>query len=141
MQAIDTVDAMDAFLTEHFPELAEAMPGLSVAEVAPRRAVLKLETSTRHLRPGGTVSGPTLFAIADVAGWLSILTEIGPKALTVTTNLNINFLKKPQPGAIIGRGEVLKLGSRLAVTEVTILNESDGEIVAHATATYSIPPR
>ncbi|EAU41217.1 Phenylacetic acid degradation-related protein:Thioesterase superfamily [Fulvimarina pelagi HTCC2506] len=141
MQAIDTVDATNAFLHEHFPELAEALPGLSVAEVAPRRAVLKLKTDKRHLRPGGTVSGPTLFTIADVTGWLSILTAIGPKALTVTTNLNINFLKKPQPGAIIGRGQVLKLGSRLAVTEVSMINESDGEIVAHATATYSIPPR
>ena len=141
MQAIETVDAMNAFLTEHFPELAEAMPGLSVAEVSPRRATLKLETEKRHLRPGGTVSGPTLFAIADVAGWLSILTEVGPKALTVTTNLNINFLKKPQPGAILGKGQVLKLGSRLAVTEVSMVNESDGELVAHATATYSIPPR
>ncbi|MEN3793743.1 PaaI family thioesterase [Fulvimarina sp. MAC3] len=141
MQAIDSVDAMNAFLTEHFPELSEAMPGLSVAEVSPRRATLKLETEKRHLRPGGTVSGPTLFAIADVAGWLSILTEVGPKALTVTTNLNINFLKKPQPGAILGKGQVLKLGSRLAVTEVSIVNESDGDLVAHATATYSIPPR
>ncbi|MDY8107809.1 PaaI family thioesterase [Fulvimarina sp. 2208YS6-2-32] len=140
MQPIETPDAMNAFLDEHFPELDQSLGGYRIMAVGTGDVTARLETTGRHLRPGGTVSGPTLFAIADVTQWLAILTRIGPVALTVTTNLNINFLRKPKPGALIGRGSVLKLGRRLAVTEVSILNESDGEIVAHATATYSIPP-
>ena len=122
MQPIETPEAMNAFLDEHFPELDQSLGGYRITQVEPGRVTARLETGDRHLRPGGTVSGPTLFAIADVTQWLSILTEIGPVALTVTTNLNINFLRKPQPGALIGKGSVLKLGSRLAVTDVAILN-------------------
>ncbi|RFC62895.1 PaaI family thioesterase [Fulvimarina endophytica] len=139
MPGIDDIDAMNAFLADQFPELEQSLGGYTVVELSPGHLTARLDAGSRHLRPGGTVSGPTLFAIADVTQWLAILTQIGPKALTVTTNLNINFLRKPQPGALLGKGSVLKLGKRLAVTEISILSEADGEAVAHATATYSIP--
>lgn len=141
MQPIMTVAAINRFLETDFPQLGGSDGGYSVVDVAPGTAVLRLLTGSQHLRPGGTVSGPTLFALADVAAYVAILAHIGPVALAVTTNLSINFLRKPEPGALFGRARILKLGKRLAVVEVAISPEDEGETVAHAVATYSIPPR
>ena len=112
-----------------------------VEEVGPSRARLRLIFSDRHLRPGGTISGPAMFTLADVGLYVAILAQIGPVALAVTTNLNINFLRKPAAADLIGECRLLKLGKRLAVGEVTLLSPDDPEPVAHATGTYSIPAR
>ncbi len=93
------------------------------------------------LRPGGTVSGPVLMGLADLAMYALVMSLIGRVELAVTTNLNCNFLRRPQPVDIIAQGKILKLGSRLAVGEVALYSEGDDEMVAHVTATYSIPPR
>ena len=90
-----------------------------------------------QLRPGGTISGPSMMTLADVALYIAVLSAIGPVALAVTTNFSINFLRKPQPGALIVDASLLKLGKRLAVGEARIF--SGDELVAHVTATYSIP--
>jgi uncharacterized protein (TIGR00369 family) len=93
------------------------------------------------LRPGGTVSGPTLMALADFAMYVVLLSAIGPIGLAVTTNLNINFLRKGQPGQdIMAAAKLLKLGSRLAVGEVRLLSGTSPDPIAHVTSTYSIPP-
>jgi uncharacterized protein (TIGR00369 family) len=108
--------------------------------VSPGTALVRLHADDKHLRPGGTVSGPTLFMLSDLAAYAVILAHIGRVALAVTTNLNINFLKKPQPGPLDATAMILKLGKRLVVTDISI-RDSGGDLVAHATATYSIPPQ
>jgi len=136
LQPIMSVAELDAFLEKEFPQ-AE---GFTTLSVGPGEATLRLVAEDRHLRPGGTVSGPSLFALADIAAYVAILSHIGPVALAVTTNLSINFLRKPEPGPLLGRAAILKLGRRLAVVEITIANEGDRLTLAHAVATYSIPP-
>jgi uncharacterized protein (TIGR00369 family) len=91
------------------------------------------------IRPGGTVSGPTMFMLADTALYIAVLASIGPKALAVTTNMSINFLRKPAVKDLIADCRLLKLGTRLAVGEVAIYSDGEAEPVAHATGTYSIP--
>jgi uncharacterized protein (TIGR00369 family) len=102
---------------------------------------MHLHADKQHLRPGGTVSGPSLFALADVAAYAAILGHIGSVALAVTTNLNINFLRKADPGIVEAVARILKLGKRLAVLDISLTSTTTGELIAHATATYSIPPR
>src|SRR6195256_4452244 len=97
--------------------------------------------SERMLRPGGTISGPTLMAMTDFAMYVALLASIGPVPLAVTTNLNINFLRKPAPRDLIAEAKLIKLGKRLAVGEVSIRQDGEEDMVSHATATYSIPPR
>jgi uncharacterized protein (TIGR00369 family) len=92
------------------------------------------------LRPGGTISGPTMMGLTDFAMYVAILASIGPVPLAVTTNLNINFLRKPAARDMIAEVKLIKLGKRLAVGEVEMFSEGEEEMVAHATATYSIPP-
>ena len=100
-----------------------------------------MKASEEMLRPGGTISGPAMFGLADVALYGAVLSMIGPVALAVTTNMNINFLRKPAPKDLLAEARILKLGKRLAVGEVTIWSEGEEEPVAHATGTYSIPDR
>lgn len=130
--------ALERFLAETFPQI-EAL-GFSITELDERRLVLQLTASQAHLRPGGTVSGPVLMGLADSAAYLLILANIGPVALAVTTNLNIHFMRKPDPGQIFATGSLLKLGSRIAVVEVRLHGADPSELFAHATVTYSIPP-
>jgi uncharacterized protein (TIGR00369 family) len=102
---------------------------------------VRMDFHERHIRPGGTISGPSMMALADLALYAAILAQIGPVALTVTTSLNFNFLRKPEQRALIGDCRLLKLGRRLAVGEVSIFSEGGADVVCHATGTYSIPDR
>jgi uncharacterized protein (TIGR00369 family) len=126
------------FLRDHFPQV-ERM-GLQVAHVDDRSIRLVMPYHDAHLRPGGTISGPSQMMLCDTAMYLMTLAQIGPQALAVTTNLNINFLRKPAPADMLAEGKLLKLGKRLAVGEVTLFSTGEEEPVAHATLTYSIPP-
>ena len=135
-----TAPEVSSYLDEVFPQIKTNGDNIAVVTVAPGEAVVRLEADDKHLRPGGTVSGPTLFMLADLAAYAVILAHIGRVALAVTTNLNINFLMKPEPGPLNATATILKLGKRLVVTDIAIV-DSGGEMVAHATATYSIPPR
>jgi uncharacterized protein (TIGR00369 family) len=140
MAVLMDVAALQDFLERDFPQVnAGGAKAYSVVEVGEMFARIRLEPDDRHLRPGGTVSGPTMFNLADFSAYMAILTQIGPVALAVTTNLNINFLRKPELGPIEALGTILKLGKRLAVVEIAITSGDD--LVAHAVATYSIPPR
>jgi uncharacterized protein (TIGR00369 family) len=112
-----------------------------VVSVGERCATMRLAVGFDQLRPGGTVSGPAMMGLADCALYVAILGEIGLVALTVTTSLNINFLRKPAAGRdIIGVCRLMKVGRTLVVGEVTIFSEGDDEPVAHVVGTYSIPP-
>ena len=102
---------------------------------------IRVPVTERNLRPGGTVSGPTLMAVADTGMYCLTLAMVGPVALALTTNLNIDFLRAPKLADIIVETEMLKLGKRLAVGRVTIYSEGMVEPVAHASVTYSIPPK
>lgn len=132
-------DDIEAFVDAHFPQVHMDGRVLSVRSVEAGTVTVRLEPNDRHLRPGGTISGPTLFTICDLAAYYVILAHIGPVALIVTTNLSINFMHRAEPGPLTCVASLLKLGKRLAVAEVAVHDE-DGTLVAHATATYSIPP-
>ena len=114
---------------------------VSIEKLGPKSASARFRVGKKHLRPGDTVSGPTLMALADVAMYAALLGEIGLVPLAVTTSLNINFLRKPAQCDVIGEAKLLKVGKRLAVGEVTLFSADDPEPVAHVTCTYSIPPR
>ncbi len=126
-----------AFFQQDFPQTQ-----CQIVSVGGGSAVLTHPVGPAELRPGGTVSGPTIMALADVALYAAILSEIGIVPLTVTTSFNINFLKRPQAAnQIRAESKLLKLGKALVVGEVTIYSGTDPSPVAHATGTYSIPPR
>lgn len=130
--------ALAAFLAREFGQVAD---DFGVERVGPEGLVLRLKVAERHLRPGGTVSGPSIFALADVAMYLGILARIGPVALAVTTNCAIDFMRKPAAGRdLLGEARVLKLGRSLAVGDVLVFSEGQAEPVARASLTYSVPP-
>ncbi|MCZ0811027.1 MAG: PaaI family thioesterase [Pseudomonadota bacterium] len=133
-----TREALAAFLEAEFPQVAE---DFVIEELGENRIQVRLATGERHLRPGGTVSGPSMFALADVSVYLAILAMIGPQALAVTTNCSIDFMRKPAAGAdLIAECRILKLGRVLAVGEVLIFSLGVDAPVARASLTYSIPP-
>jgi uncharacterized protein (TIGR00369 family) len=135
-----TVAEIEKLLDEVFPQLHHGGRTIMVEAVAPMTARLRLIAHERHLRPGGTVSGPAMFTLADVGIWVAIFSHMGQEALAaVTTNLNINFLRKPPHGDVIVECRLLKLGKRLAVGEATLFAAGADEPVAHAVGTYSIP--
>lgn len=136
-----TVAELEAFLAHEFPQVFGKGRLYHVEAVGQRFARMRCRYDPGQLRPGGTISGPTMMTLADTGLYVAILASIGPVALAVTTNLNVNFLRKPAPRDLIAECRLVKLGRRLAVGEVAIW--SDGEeddLVAHATGTYSIPP-
>lgn len=133
-----TVSEVNEFVGEVFPQSKQY--GWAAEEINPGYIRVGMKITDNDLRPGGTISGPTMFTLADVSAYLLILSHIGKVALAVTTNLNINFLNKPVMGDLVAEGQLLKLGKRLAVCDVKILSKVDQTLVAHATATYSIPP-
>ncbi len=100
---------------------------------------MRMTFNERMLRPGGTISGPAMFALADIAMYAAVLAMIGTRPLAVTTNLSINFLRKPRAVDMIAEATILKLGKRLAVGEIGLRSDGDEELAAHATSTYSIP--
>lgn len=133
-----SAEELEQFLYSHFPDSAHR--ALKVERADDMFARVRLTFDKRHLRPGGTISGPSLMMLTDTTMYMALLGMIGPVALAVTTNLNINFLRKPAQADVIAECKLLKLGKRLAVGEVTMYSEGDPEPVAHATVTYSIPP-
>jgi uncharacterized protein (TIGR00369 family) len=138
---IMTRDELAAFLDREFPQIHMGGQTYFVDEVGPLSARMRMTYHERHIRPGGTISGPAMMALADLALYVAILAHIGPVALAVTTSLNFNFLRKPEQRDLIADCRLLKLGKRLAVGEVSIYSEGSPEVVCHATGTYSIPDR
>ena len=130
---------IDAYLDEVFPQLHHGGRTYFIEDVGPMTARMRCDYHEKHLRPGGTISGPTMMALADLALYAAILAQIGPVGLAVTTSLNFNFLRKPGQAALIGEAKLLKLGKRLAVGEVSLYSQGESEMVAHTTGTYSIP--
>jgi len=130
-----------AFLDSEFPQMQAGGRAYHLEAVGLLTARMRLEAHERFLRPGATVSGPAMMALADYALYAAILANIGPVALAVTTNLTFNFLRKPASGDLLAECRLMKLGRRLAMGEVAITAVGDPDVVCHATGTYSIPPR
>ncbi len=130
--------ALEAFLAAEFPQVSDEF---AIEEVREMGMLVRLKVDDSHLRPGGTVSGPSMFALADVSVYLAVLAMIGPKALSVTTNISMDFMRKPAAGAdLLCETRLLKLGRMLAVGECLILSEGQDAPVARASMTYAIPP-
>jgi uncharacterized protein (TIGR00369 family) len=140
-EALLTAAELTRLLAAEFPEGFNAESGLSIAEVRHGGCRLRLPFLANSLRPGGTISGTTMMMLADVAMYVAVLASIGWVPLAVTTGLNINFLRRPPPAALEAECRLLKLGKSLAVGEISIRSEGQEHLVAHATVTYSIPPR
>jgi len=134
-----TVAELERFLHVEFPQ-AFSGGDISIESADGASCLLRQRYSDQMLRPGGTISGPTLMALADCAMYVVLLSAIGPVGLAVTTNLSINFLRKGQPGQdVLAAARLLKLGKRLAVGEVNLLSGTSSDPIAHAISTYSIP--
>ena len=136
MNQLMTKEELNDFLEKEFPQVNK---NFEILKVSNKNFSMLMHISSEHLRPGATVSGPTMFLLADVSFYLATLSVIGPKSLTVTTNCSINFLRKPNEKNLISEARILKLGKTLSVGDVLIYSEDIDEPVAHASLTYSIP--
>jgi len=134
-------DQIADILRKEFPQAFYEGCGLTIERVARGDIRVRRHFHDDFLRPGGTISGPTMMELADFAMYVAVFSAVGPMPLAVTTNLNINFLRKPTTRDLIAECRLLKLGKRLAVGEVTIRSDGMDEPVAHATSTYSIPSK
>lgn len=139
MTPVMTAEELNAFLKEVFQQVAD---DFIVDHVGEGEVTMRLLTSEKHLRPGGTISGPAMFGLVDVAAYVVTLSQIGPKALAVTTNCSIDFMRKPKAGVpLVAKARLLKLGKQLSVTDVLLYSEGMDQPVARAGLTYAIPPK
>jgi uncharacterized protein (TIGR00369 family) len=131
---------VEALINSHFPQIHVGGRAMLIEEAGARHARVRLKKQDRHLRPGGTVSGPTMFTLADFSVYVAVIATLGEAGIeAVTTNLNINFLAKPEPRDLIAHVRLLRLGRRLAVGEAQLFSDGETDPVAHAIATYALP--
>ncbi len=130
---------LEALLRAEFPEMFNAESGYALEALWYGGCRVRRHFHPKSLRPGGTVSGPIMMALGDFTMYLAVLSAIGWVPLAVTINFSINFLKRPAPGDLVAEARLIKLGKRLAVGEIGIRSEGADDLVAHATATYSVP--
>jgi len=135
-----TAKELEELLSPEFPGMFNPQGGYGIEEVWFGGSRVRKRYHVRSLRPGGTIAGTTMMTLADFAPYVAVLASIGWVPLAVTTNLTINFLKKPAPRDLVAEARLIKLGKRLAVAEVAIRSDGDQDLVAHAVSTYSIPP-
>lgn len=136
-----TAEEIEDLLRREFPQAFYDGCGLSLDRVHYGDVRVRRQYHEDHLRPGGTISGPTMMELADFAMYVAVFSAIGPQPLAVTTNLSINFLRKPTPSDLLADAKLLKVGKRLVVGEVAIYSDGQDEPVAHVTSTYSVPDR
>ncbi len=134
-------DEMAAYLDEVFPEIHHGGRTMEVEAVQHGACRVRMAYHPKHVRPGGTLSGPSMMTLADFALYVAVLSVVGKVELAVTTNLSINFLQKPEKADLIAECRLLKAGKRLCVGEVSIFSDGGEDPVAHVTGTYSVPPR
>lgn len=133
-----TVEEFNDILAAELPWAAEL--NMQATEIGEGTATVIVPYADKMLRPGGTILGPMQMFLADACMYAVLLSRIGPVKLAVTTNLNTNFLRKPAPADLIAKGEIIKLGKRLAIMSVDVMSAGSDDLVAHVTGTYSIPP-
>ena len=132
---------VESYLGEVFPEIYEQWPSFKIKSFSELKGVFTLAYDKSMLRPGGTISGPTMMTFTDLAIYATILAHIGPESLAVTTNLNFDFINKPPQDDLICKCYILKLGKRLVTARAEISTKSKNKVCTHAIGTYSIPPK
>jgi len=140
-EAAMTAEAIEDLLRREFPQAFYDGCGLSLERVHYAEVRVRRAYHEDHLRPGGTISGPTMMELADFAMYVAVFSAIGPQPLAVTTNLSINFLRKPAAADLLADAKLLKVGKRLVVGEVALYSDGMDEPVAHVTSTYSVPDK
>ena len=130
---------IETLLAAEFPQAFYPGCGLSIERVGYGDIQVRRAYHEEHLRPGGTISGPTMMELADFAMYVAVFSAVGPQPEAVTTNFNINFLRRPAAADLVAEAKLMKVGKRLAVGEVIIRSEGQSDPVAHVTSTYSIP--
>jgi len=134
------VERIEQLIDERFPQIHSGGRKFLVEEVAPRSVRVRMTADPRNVRPGGTISGPAMFALADFSVYVAIIATLGePGFAAVTSNLNINFLAKPEPADMTAAVKLIRLGRRLAVGEAELYSQGGPDMVAHAIATYALP--
>lgn len=141
MAPVMTADEINAYLREVYPQLNDDFADYQAIDVFPGGCTVRLNATERQLRPGNTVSGPSLFTLADIGGYVCAISQTGREALSVTTSLTINFMRKAEAGPVDGHCRILKMGRSLMVFDILITQGSEPVTIAHASGTYSIPPR
>jgi uncharacterized protein (TIGR00369 family) len=134
-----SAEQIEKLLSREFPQAFYPGCGLTIERVDYGSVRIRRVFHADHIRPGGTISGPTMMELADFAMYVAVFSAIGAQPLAVTTNLSINFLRKPAQADLLAEARLMKVGKRLAVGEVTLTSDGQDEPVAHVTATYSIP--
>ena len=134
-----TIQEIELLTLESLPFAVDY--GFRVDSVESGTSTVRAPYQESFLRPGGTISGPVIMGLADYAMFVAILTKIGLVELAVTTNLSINFLRRPDPGDLVAVANVIKIGKRLAVGQVEVYLDGEESMIAHVTSTYSIPPK
>ena len=136
-----TVAEVDRLIHVHFPQAHTGGQIIFIEQIGDHSAELRMKAVDRIIRPGGTISGPAMFTLADIGLYVILLAELGDRAIqAVTTNLNINFLARPALVDVLCSARLLRMGKRLAVGEIELRSEGSPDLIAHATATYAIPP-
>jgi uncharacterized protein (TIGR00369 family) len=134
------VKRIEELIDARFPQIHSRGRNLVVEEVGFRSARVRMKADPRNIRPGGTVSGPSMFSLADFSVYVALIATLGEAGVdAVTSSLNINFLAKPEPSDMTAEVRLIRIGRRLAVGEVELYSEGASEMVAHATATYALP--
>lgn len=141
MTPLMNADEINAFLREVYPQLNDDFADYQAIDVFPGGCTVRLNATERHLRPGNTVSGPSLFTLADIGGYVCVISQTGREALSVTTSLTMNFMRKAEAGPVDGHCRILKMGRSLMVFDILITQGPERVTIAHASGTYAIPPR
>lgn len=133
-------EELTRFLEQVFPQMLVGGRCYFIDDVQPGVAVVRLVANEQHLRPGNTVSGPSIMSLIDYAAYVVLMGNLGLEALAVTTNININYLRKAEAGELIATCRILKAGKRLVVMDCDVTRKGSDDLIAHGTMTYSIPP-
>lgn len=135
-----TVDVVSRLIDETFPGIHANGRWIHVESVGLRAARVRMSAVPSTIRPGGTISGPAMFTLADFAIYAALIANLGEPAIAaVTANLNINFLLRPEPVDMIGEGRLIRIGRRLAYAEVSLFSFGRDDVIAHATGSYALP--
>lgn len=140
LKPVMSVAELEAFMEREFPQMRMGADTTTIEAVGPGTAVLRLGFAERNLRPGGTISGPAMMALADYAMYAAVLAHIGPVGLAVTTSFHMDFMRRPEQADILAEARLMKLGRVLAVGAIELTQAGASGPVAHGTCTYSIPP-
>ena len=134
------IDAVTKLVDDNFPQAREDIGNFVITALSPSKATVRLTIDDKFIRPGGSISGPTMFKLADISAWIAILSERGPSAIdAVTATVTINFLARPAPTDLECKTELLRLGRRIAMAECRLYSVGQPNPVAHATCSFALP--